>query len=176
MLLGLVVPCMPAVAQQFDVERSGRPHSPVRDPISAWQRARQELEPGARVRRLAFADHILFVFHSDPDSDRIRSLALTPTAEGFEVEDDGERDATLCHAEGVDAARVEHALRRVVDSEPWQRDRARMNSLILECMGPELVWTLMPIPDGGFRAGVAIDTVSVPFEPGVQPTLPDLER
>jgi hypothetical protein len=54
-------------AQQVEAESRHRPKSPVHDPLAAWQQALLSLTHDARIRRLAFAEHILFVFHSPPD-------------------------------------------------------------------------------------------------------------
>ena len=176
LVLAALLWVMPAAAEDLELERSSRPHSPVRDPLAAWQQALAALEPGTRIRRLAFADHILFVFHSAPGEERIRVLTLTPIADGFHVEDDDDRDPSLCRADDIEASRVEHGLRRVLASSQWQRDAARMDSLILECMAPALAWSLMPVPEGGFRAGEPIVPLSLPFEPGPAPAMPALER
>jgi len=161
---------------EFDVEPRGRPKSRVQDPIAAWHRALDELPAGARVRRLAFADHVLFVFHSPPGESRILSLTLTPTSDGFVTEDAGERDASTCEAAGVEPQRIESALSRVLESEEWRRHASRMDTLILECFGQTLSWMLMPVPEGGYVEGVAIETVSLPFEPAPGSATPALER
>lgn len=176
MALATALCVAPGVGQEVEVESSYRPNSPISDPLSVWRIALKSLPPGARIRRLAFADHILFVFHSAPGDNGIRALTLTPTAEGYFAEEDGERDASICSADGIDPERVEHGLRRILASEDWRRHSGRLDSLMLECWSPELNWTLLPIPEGGFKSGVPVERVTLPFEPGPVKPMPLLEK
>ena len=71
LLLALAPITAPLAQEGLDLEADPNAQSPLAQPEGAWQQAMAHLPPGHRVRRLAFAHHILFVFHSLPYDERI---------------------------------------------------------------------------------------------------------
>lgn len=166
-LCGVLLAMAPAAAlaqQDLAVEADPNAQSPLAQPERAWREAVTQLPVGHQVRRLAFAHHILFVFHSLPGDQRLLATAFEPGDDGRLRAGEAEpRDALRCRARGVDPAAIAPALREVVKSPEWQRLRPRLDSLTLECFEAHVRWSLMPVPLGGFVEGEAIPTVELPF-------------
>lgn len=175
--LGLIAPG--ASAQQ--VERDPLAESPARNPLTRWAQARPQLPEDILVRRLAFAGHGLFVVYSRDEDPTLRAWFFAWTPPDLPGEDDGTREGLQCAAPGVALKEIEPALRRLLASTEWKRHAARLDVLTLECFERSgLYWSLMPVPAGGYQAGVGIPTYRVAFSPSGQraaaPSLPDVER
>lgn len=170
-----------AGASELQVERDPLTGSPARDPVARWEQAVAQLPNDILIRRLAFAGHGLFVFYSQPDDSTLRAWFFAWTPPDLPGEDDGTRETLQCAAPGVPIADIRPALRRLLASAEWKRHAAKLDTLILECFEPRSVyWSLMPLPAGGYQAGVAIPTYRVDFSPverrAAAPSLPDVER
>lgn len=165
-LCGLLLALAPATAlaqQELDVEADPREQSPLAQPERTWAQAATQLPAGHQVRRLAFAHHILFVFHSLPGDDRIFATTFETRSGRLLAGATEPREALRCRARGVDPAAIAPALREVVRSPEWQRLRPRLDSLTLECFDAYLRWSLLPVPLGGYVEGEEIPTVELPF-------------
>ncbi len=147
-----------------DLEQTFEQGDAVADPITAWAAARELVQPGGTVRRIAFARHGVFLFHSLAGSTVIENVFLRWEDNAYRVELRDEMDPEMFKAPGVDPERVGPSLRRLQTSPVWQRHAAQLDSFFLEGMREQMVWVLMPIPAGGYREGVAIPTYDVPFE------------
>jgi len=146
-----------------EVEHGSAAQTPVRQPLAAWLDARASLEKGITVRRIAFAAHGMFVFHSAAGQSAIQATFFSQQDGRYVGEDSGPRERSMCLGTGVAPAEVTPALRVLLASKEWREHSARLDSLILECSRIDPFWTLMPVPEGGFREGVAIETFDVPF-------------
>jgi hypothetical protein len=149
--------------------------TPARNPLRSWKAALPQLPDGARIRRIAFAGHGMFIFFSPAGEDAILGQFFHWRDGILQADPADPRPPDICSATGTRPEQVAPALERVLRSTEWQRHAARLDSLILECHRPELFWMLMPVPEGGYREGVAITTYDVKFEPTASPSL-DLER
>lgn len=154
----------PALAQEgLAIEADPNAQSPLAQPERAWKQAAARLPVGHQVRRLAFAHHILFVFHSLPGDARILATAFEPDGDQLRAGETEPREALRCRARGVDPAAVAPALREVLKTPEWQRLRPRLDSLTLECHEAHLRWSLLAVPLGGYVEGEPIPTVELPF-------------
>jgi hypothetical protein len=166
LLLAVALALAPAAAlaqQDLDVEADPNAQSPLRQPERAWAQAVTQLPAGHQIRRLAFAHHILFVFHSLAGDERILATAFEPEDGRLLAGEAEPREALRCRARGVDPAAIAPALREVLRSPEWQRLGPRLDSLTLECHEAHLRWSLLAVPLGGFVEGQAIPTVELPF-------------
>ena len=163
LLLALAPITAPLAQEGVDLETDPNAQSPLAQPERAWQHAVAQLPAGHRVRRLAFAHHILFVFHSLPYDERILATAFEPVGGQLQAGPSEPREALRCRAPGVDPATIAPALREVLKAPEWHRLRPRLDSLTLECHEARLRWSLTPVPLGGFVEGEAIPTVELPF-------------
>lgn len=149
--------------------------SPARSPLRAWKAALPMLPQGVRIRRIAFANHGMFIFFSPAGDNSILGQFFHWRDGTVQAEPADPRPPEICSATGTGPEQIVPALERVLRSVEWQRHVARLDSLILECHRPELFWMLMPVPEGGYQAGVAITTYDLKFEPGASRSF-DLER
>ncbi|MGQ0799629.1 MAG: hypothetical protein ACT4NL_05915 [Pseudomarimonas sp.] len=166
-LLALLLASMAGHGQDVestdDVAYDSVAQTPVRQPLAAWLDARASLEKSITIRRIAFAAHGLFVFHSAAGQSTINATFFSEQDGRYVGEDSGPRERSLCLGSGVAPAEVAPALRVLLASKQWREHSERLDSLILECSRIDPFWTLMPVPEGGFREGVAIETFDVPF-------------
>jgi hypothetical protein len=146
-----------------DIEQDSAMQTPVRQPLDAWADARASLGDSITVRRIAFAGHGMFVFHSAPGESAIHATFFREQDGRYVGEDSGPRERSLCLGAGVAPAEVAPALRVLLRSAEWREHGAQLDSLVLECSRIDPFWNLMPLPEGGYREGVAIETFDVPF-------------
>ncbi|MCB1606290.1 MAG: hypothetical protein KDI71_04855 [Xanthomonadales bacterium] len=163
-----------AVAQELRVEADSSAiraeavpiQPPPRDPVGAWQVARQQVPQGDLVRRLALANHGLFVFFGPDGGDQIMASFVGWSDSGYRLdrlEPAESRDSSICKAPGIAPERVESAIQALLIEGTYLRYRPQLDSLILECHEDRLFWSLLPIPPEGFQAGVAVTTYSIPL-------------
>lgn len=141
------------------------PGDAVRDPIAAWRAARALVPPDGLVRRIAFARHGLFLFHSGPGDEAVLGTFIGRQDGAWRPEEPTPHDAAMFTAPGAQPEAIEPALQRLLASDEFIHHAARLDSFFLESHEAELFWSLMPVPEGGFREGVTIETVRLPFEP-----------
>ncbi len=152
-----------AIDIEADVKQDQAVQTPVRQPVAAWRAAHAALGDDLTIRRIAFAAHGMFVFHSAPGESTIHATFFREQGGEYVGEDSGPRERSMCLSTGVTAAQVEPALRVLVRSSEWREHSDRLDGLFLECSRFDPFWSLMPVPKGGFREGVAIPTFEVPF-------------
>lgn len=170
-------PGLASDAVELQLEADPAVASPARDPLRAWKAATPILPDGARIRRIAFAGHGMFIFFSPAGGDDILGQFFHWRDGALEAEPADPRPPDMCSAAGTRPEQVAPALEKVLRSVEWRQHAARLDSLILECHRPELFWMLMPVPEGGYKEGVAITTYDVRFEPGASSALElELER
>lgn len=138
---------------------------PSKDPLAAWRVGRSVIADGGEVRRLAFAAHGLFVFHSPPASSDVLASFVQWLDGAYQAEAPEPRTADLCQAEGVDPDLIEPALQQLLAQPEWRQHATQLDSLILECHGEKLFWSMLVPPDGGYQAGVPVKPVELPFQP-----------
>jgi len=163
----IILASAPAHSQDLevadDLEQDSATRAPVRQPLDAWADARASLGDSITVRRIAFAGHGMFVFHSAPGESAIHATFFREQDGRYVGEDSGPRERSLCLGAGVAPAEVAPALRVLLRSKEWREHSAQLDSLVLECSRIDPFWVLMPLPEGGYREGVAIETFDVPF-------------
>ncbi|MBD8527652.1 hypothetical protein [Pseudomarimonas arenosa] len=164
-LLAVVV--WPAVGHGQDaanVEHDPLAQSPARQPLKAWHDALALLPATIKVRRLAFAHHGLFVFHSPQTGSEIHADFFSWARGQVSREDSGLRPSSMCTAAGVGLERIAPALQRLESERTWKQHQASMDTVVLECFRDRLYWSLMPAPAGGYQMGEAIATYDVEFD------------
>jgi hypothetical protein len=154
----------PAESGLPELERSDHPGDAVADPLSAWAAARELVQPGGTVRRIAFARHGVFLCHSRPGIATVENVFIGWEDGAYHAEMRSEMDPGLFKAPGVDPERIAPALKRLQETSVWRQHAAQLDSFFLEGMREQMTWVLMPIPAGGYREGVAIPTYDVAFE------------
>lgn len=166
-LLAFMAMIAPAWAQDdLAIERDPQANTPVRNPLKAWREASLLLAEGIVIRRLAFASHGLFVFYSPAQSEEIQADFFSWLGGELSQEDGGPRPSSMCAAPGVSVSEVGPALQQLLTTAVWKTHQAKMDTLALECFGERLYWSLIPVPEGGYVAGVAIPTYDSAFEAG----------
>lgn len=162
-----------ARASGLELEQDPKANTPARAPQQAWRSISGSLPEDIVIRRVAFAGHGVFVFFSPAGTDAFQARFFTYTDPGLEPGETEDREAGLCRAAGVAPEQVAPALEALLAHRSWRDHASRMETLVLECHRDTLFWMLMPMPEGGYREGVAIPTYDVPFD--ARPEL-ELER